>query len=290
MASRIARRFIIGVLGFCLILFSGLNTSAAERDWGNLTNGNIYFFYCSHQDLGWEGSYYDCKKKRNQDMIEPVVEWAKDHSDYKYCIEYTRSVMDFQEYTQTTPGKASLWGDFVNLVKSGQIEVGGTYNCGYESLFSGEGLVRQTYLGRKWLRDLGCDTEVAWNVDPPVRSLQTAQIYKKAGIKYMMDSRYKKGFFKWKSPNVHDGSNDYSILVYSQGDYGYTWSGFLREAANDPYHSNLLEPWLGYHGILYPYSFNGKDHSDNNHPVATSVEDYILDYANHYWLWNDKGQ
>jgi len=179
MASRIARRFIIGVLGFCLILFSGLNTSAAERDWGNLTNGNIYFFYCSHQDLGWEGSYHDSKDKRNKFMIEPVVEWAKDHRNYKYCIEYTRSVMDFQEYTQTTPGKASLWGDFVNLVKSGQIEVGGTYNCGYESLFSGEGLVRQTYLGRKWLRDLGCDTEVAWNVDPPVRSLQTAQIYKR---------------------------------------------------------------------------------------------------------------
>jgi len=181
-------------------LFASLNTSADDRDWGNLSGGNVTFFYCSHQDLGWEDSYHNCRAKRNQYMIEPVVGWAKNHSDYKYCIEYTRAAMDFQEYTQTTEGKETLWPDFVNLVKSGQIEVGGTYNCGYESLFSGEGLVRQTYLGRKWLRDLGCDTKVAWNVDPPIRALQTAQIYKKAGIEYMMDSRYKKGFFQMEQP------------------------------------------------------------------------------------------
>ena len=108
--------------------------------------------------------------------------------------------MDFKEYTQTTEGKASLWDDFINLVKSGQIEVGGTYNCAYESLFSSEALVRQTYLGRKWLRGLGCDTEVAWNVDPPIRSLQTPQIYKKAGIKYMMGKPLQEGFFQMEQP------------------------------------------------------------------------------------------
>ena len=59
MASRVATtRFIIGALGFCLILFAGLNTSAAERKWGGLTGGDIYLFYCSHQDLGWENSYF----------------------------------------------------------------------------------------------------------------------------------------------------------------------------------------------------------------------------------------
>jgi len=284
MASRVVNtRFIIGALGFCLILFSGLNTSAAARYWGNLTNGNIYFFYSSHQDLGWENSYYKCKKTRNQHIIEPVVGWAKDHSDYKYCIEYTRAVMDFQEYTQTTEGKASLWPDFVNLVKSGQIEVGGTYNCGYESLFSGEGLVRQTYLGRKWLRGLGCDTEVAWNVDPPVRSLQTAQIYKKAGIKYMMDSRYKKGFFKWKSPNVHDGSDDYSLIVYSQGTYDHPWVYFIRDKGGDPY------PSPAHNGVFYPYSFNKQELSDIYFPDANSIE-YLLDYTNLYRTRKDLGQ
>jgi alpha-mannosidase len=284
MASRVATtRFIIGALGFCLILFAGLNTSADDRDWGNLTNGDVYFFYCSHQDLGWEGSYHYCKNMRNQHMIEPVVGWAKNNSDYKYCIEYTRAAMDFQEYTQTTEGKETLWQDFVNLVKSGQIEVGGTYNCGYESLFSGEGLVRQTYLGRKWLRGLGCDTEVAWNVDPPIRSLQTAQIYKKAGIKYMMDSCYKKGFFKWKSPNVHDGSDDCSIIVYAQGHYGYPWGGFIRNAEGDPYPSDSK-----YYGVLYPYSYYW-DFPDSNHPDPNSI-DYVLDYAQLYWTRNDPGQ
>ena len=77
-------RFIIGAVSFCLILFAGLDTSAADRDWGHLVNGDMYFFYCSHQDLGWEGSYHDCKEKRSRNMIEPVVGWAKDHSNYKY--------------------------------------------------------------------------------------------------------------------------------------------------------------------------------------------------------------
>ncbi len=274
-----------------LIVFFFLTIFATQtHDWGILTNGNIYMFYCSHQDLGWEDSYDYCKAKRSRNMIEPVVGWAKNSTNYKYCIEYTRSVMDFYEYTQTTPGKASLWQDFVDLVKTGQIEVGGTYNCGYESLFSGEGLVRQTYLGRKWLRGLGCDTKVAWNVDPPIRALQTAQIYKKAGIEYLMDSRYKKGYFKWKSPNVHDGDNDYSIIVYSQGDYGYNWSGFvLRNEAGDPYKSNPAQSWNGYNGILYPYSFNGKEFSDINHPDTNSI-DYVKDYTCFYLNSNDLNQ
>ena len=276
-------RFIIGAVGFCLILFAGLDTSAADRDWGHLVNGDMYFFYCSHQDLGWEGSYHDCKEKRSRNMIEPVVGWAKDHSSYKYCIEYTRAAMDFKEYTQTTEGKASLWDDFINLVKSGQIEVGGTYNCAYESLFSSEALVRQTYLGRKWLRGLGCDTEVAWNVDPPIRSLQTPQIYKKAGIKYMMASRYKKGFFKWNSPNIHDGSDDYSFIVYSQGTYDNPWVYFIRNGAGDLY------PSPSYNGVFYPYSFNKKALSDTNHPDTDSI-DYVLDYANLYRTRNDNGQ
>jgi len=297
MVSRVATtRFIIGTLGFCFILFSGLNTSADERDWGNLTNGDIYLFYCSHQDLGWENSYFQCKKKRNTKIIEPVIGWAKNTSSqkrgYKYCIEYTRAAMDFQEYTQTTPGKSSLWDDFVNLVKTDKIEVGGTYNCTYESMFSGEALVRETYLGRKWLKELGCDTKVAWNVDPPIRALQTAQIYKKAGIEYMMDSRYKKGFFKWKSPNVHAGADDYSIIVYSQGDYGYYWAGVIRDVVGDPYQS-INDPndpgYPGYYGAFYPYQFNRKEADDTIYPALADIT-YSLGYACDYWKGNDRNQ
>ena len=278
------RTFLI----ICFLIIAFVNTKSVQaRDWGSITNGNIYLFYCSHQDLGWEDSYDHCKARRNQNMIEPVVGWAKESTNYKYCIEYTRSVKDFYEYTQSTPGKTSLWNDFITLVKAGQIEVGGTYNCGYESLFSGEGLVRQTYLGRKWLKSLGCDTKVAWNVDPPIRALQTAQIYKKAGIKYLIDSRYKKGYFKWKSPNAHEGDDDYSLIVYSQGDYGYSWSGFvLRNEPGDPYHSDPAAPWNGYNGLLYPYSFNGKVIPDTNYPDTNSIN-YVIDYMCNYWNNND---
>ncbi len=273
---------------FVLLLFSNFNFAFSSEEWNTLEDGNIYLFYCSHQDLGWENSYHNCASTRNRLMIEPAVEWAMENQEFNYCIEYSRAAMDFREYALNTPGKEYLWDNFVTLVKSGQIEIGGTYTCGYESLFYGEGLIRQVYLGRKWVRDLGGDTRVAWNVDPPVRSLQTAQIYNKAGIDYLVDSRYRKGFYRWISPNVHSGDDDYSFIVFSQGTYDHPWVYFVRDDENDPYPSSD-----SYGGTFYPYSFNKKMNSESspadNVPDSTSIG-LAIDYVRDYWNRNDIGQ
>ena len=76
-------------------------------------------------------------------------------------------------------------------------------------------LVRETYFGRRWIRKhlAGCDAQVAFNPDPPARSLQMQQILAKAGIPYLFISRYHEGLYRWYSP---DGS---SVLAYSPGHY-----------------------------------------------------------------------
>ena len=96
------------------------------------------------------------------------------------------------------------------------MEWGATYNQPYESLLSGEQLVRETYFGRLWLKRTvpGADAKVYFNPDVPGRAAQMPQILAKAGIPYMVMSRYHEGFYRWASP---DGS---SVLAYSPGHYG----------------------------------------------------------------------
>ena len=236
------------------IIVSGSDLSNADYDWGTLEDGDIYMFYSSHQDLGWEDSYWNCKNHRNTNMIAQALAFIDANSDYKYCIEYTRALMDFWDDPGTTEAQKQ---QVIDNIHSDNLEVGGTYNCGYESLFSNEGLVRQTYLGRKWQKDnLGCDSEVAWNIDPPIRSLQAPQIFRKAGIKYVMASRYKKGFFRWKSPNYDGDYNDSSFLLFCVGEYDFPWNAFYRSNTNDTY--KYVDGNASY-GMLYPYSFQHKE-------------------------------
>jgi alpha-mannosidase len=96
------------------------------------------------------------------------------------------------------------------------MEWGATFNQPYESLLSGEQLVREAYFGRLWLKRTfpGADAKVYFNPDVPGRAAQMPQILAKAGIPYMVMSRYHEGFYRWASP---DGS---SVLTYSPGHYG----------------------------------------------------------------------
>ena len=101
------------------------------------------------------------------------------------------------------------------MTREGKMEWGATYNQPYESMLSGEQLVRELYFGRKWIRTNlpGCDARVAWNPDVPGRAIQMQQILAKAGVPYLMISRHKEDLFRWKSP---DGS---SVIAYTPGHY-----------------------------------------------------------------------
>jgi alpha-mannosidase len=186
-------------------------------DWGYFGKGTINIICSSHQDIAWMNTPDSCRKERIYDIIIPALDLIDKNPGYKFEMEQTLNLMEVLEEVPSEKQR------IINAFKNGRFTWGATFNQPYEGLESGEQLVRQTYLGRKWIKENlpGMDALAAYNVDVPGRSLQVPQILEKAGIKYLFVSRMKEGFYNWFSP---DGSK---ILTYSPGNYG--WSLLVYE-------------------------------------------------------------
>ena len=178
---------------------------------GSFTNGgHINVVSSSHQDTAWMDNPAACRKFRIENNIMPALEMMRKDPNYTFCMECGLHLMEFLE------AHPEMRDEVVTRMKEGRLEFGATYNQPYESWFSGEDLIRETYYGRRWIRKNlpGCDAKVAFNPDPPARSLQMQQILAKAGIPYMFVSRYHEGLYRWNSP---DGTG---ILLFTPGHYG----------------------------------------------------------------------
>jgi len=252
MQKHVSLRFVCNpwikavVLSVLWLLFLPLQSNYAQEDWGALSNSTIHIVLGSHQDLGWENAIPWCTEIRDTMIITPVLGWMEaawtnrrpagphgDYIDYSYSMEH---MLCLREYLERHPDSNTL-STIQQFTGAGQFEWGATYNCPYESLLSSEGLVRQVYLGRKWLKNtLGtnCDTRSAWNPDVPARAIQMPQILKKAGIDYLIISRIDSGFVEWNSPDEES-----HVLVFSDGHYAQPW------LYNDK-------------GLLHPYAYTKK--------------------------------
>ncbi len=164
----------------------------------------------SHQDIAWMDSPEACRKYRDEHCITPALEMMRRNPEYRFVME---NMLNLFEYIETHPERKA---EIERFTREGRLEWGATFNQPYESLMSGEELIRETYFGRRWMRKNwpGCDAQVYFNPDVPGRALQMQQILSKAGIPFMVISRYHEGFYRWKSP---DGS---SVLAFTPGHYG----------------------------------------------------------------------
>lgn len=180
-------------------------------DWDYFKNGKLHVIVSSHQDIGWMNTPDSCRHERVHDIILPALDLMEIEPDFKFEMEQSLNLMEALE--DSPESKQRL----IDTYKSGNFEWGATFTQPYEGLESGEQLVRQSYLGRRWIKNTlpGMDAKVAYNVDVPGRSLQVPQLFKKSGIDYLFVSRMKEGFYKWYSP---DGT---SIFTYSPGNYGW---------------------------------------------------------------------
>ena len=171
--------------------------------------GTISLITSSHQDVAWMDTPEICRNFRVNNCIQPALDLMARNPDYCFSMEHMLSLREFQDLCP------QRMDEVVRFIKQGRLEFGATYTEPYEGLETGEQFIRQTYFGRRWLKHSfpGCDTRVAFTPDIPASSLQTQQILKKAGIHYLLNSRFRHGYFQWFSP---DGS---SILVYSRGHY-----------------------------------------------------------------------
>jgi alpha-mannosidase len=163
----------------------------------------------SHQDIAWMNSPEACREYRDVHCITPALEIMARNPDYCFVME---NMLNLMEYLERHPERRD---EVLKYTHEGRLEWGATFNQPYESLLSGEQLIRETYFGRKWLTGNfpGCDARVYFNPDVPGRALQMQQILSKAGIPDMIISRYHEGLYKWASP---DGS---SVTAYSPGHY-----------------------------------------------------------------------
>jgi alpha-mannosidase len=173
-------------------------------------DGRLRIISSSHQDIAWMDSPRKCMEYRDLQCITPALEMMAKNPDYCFVME---NMLNLMEYIERHPDRKNA---ILQYTRNGRMEWGATFDQPYESLLSGEELVRQTYFGRKWIKKNfpGCDATVYFNPDVPGRALQMQQILSKAGIPYMVISRYHEGFYRWLSP---DGS---SVLAYSPGHYG----------------------------------------------------------------------
>ena len=195
-----------------LLITKQLFSPLVSSDWGYFGKGTMNIICSSHQDIAWMNTPDSCREERIHKIIIPALDLIDKNPSYKFEMEQTLNLM---EVLEAVPSEKQR---IINACKNGQFTWGATFNQPYEGLESGEQLVRQSYLGRKWIKDNlhGMDALAAYNVDVPGRSLQFPQMLEKSGIKYLFVSRMKEGFYNWYSP---DGSK---ILTYSPGNYGWS--------------------------------------------------------------------
>ncbi len=180
-----------------------------KGDYSYFKGGTISVIPSSHQDIAWMDSIGACIEFRDKMMITPVLKRLRENPEFKFSVE---DALSLREYLLRHPDS---WSEILKYTKEGRLDWGATYKQPYESMYDGESLIRQTYLGRKWLKKTlpGCDFRTYWNEDVPGRSLQMAQILSKAGIPYMHFSRHQPGIYRWYSP---DGSY---VTCYTPGQY-----------------------------------------------------------------------
>ena len=137
----------------------------------------IFMVTHSHADLSWPDTPEICTNL-NVQAIKKSIEILKDLKDFKFSEE---DVFVLQEFLRRYPAQTE---EVKELFKKNILECGAFYMGPSELLLGGEGLIRNIYFGKGWLKSkFGVNTEFAWNVDEPGHTLQMPQILSRAGIK-----------------------------------------------------------------------------------------------------------
>ena len=217
--------------------------SSKSADHSYFKNGRINIITSSHQDIAWMDSTGACEKWRDENMITPVLKILADNKSFCFTVE---DALCLKEYLNRHPDR---YADILKFTQEGRLEWGATYVQPYESMYDGEALIRQTYLGRKWLKETlpGCDFICAYSPDVPGRALQMSQILYKSGIKYLHFSRHEPGIYRWYSP---DGSN---VLAFTPGQYDETGIP-VRKAKTDEEAKNAFISYLNIWNDYYKRS------------------------------------
>jgi alpha-mannosidase len=230
---------------------------------GHFDGSTFYLIGSSHNDIAYLDDPGGTADFRAESLIGPGLDLMK--IDNSYCLDI-ETTLYLKEFLQRYPERMA---EVKQRVREGRLSFGGRYTQFYEAVFGGEALARQMVFGRKWLKKTlgdGCDTRIVWDTDIPQRTLQSPQVFAKAGIKYLMIGRFPApGVFLWESP---DGS---SVMFHTYL-YGSGWGVIPGRGAGSTatpadtvkYVFDLLEsqrPYFQSHGIANFGSVTMSDYS-----------------------------
>jgi hypothetical protein len=112
--------------------------------------GTFDFFTTNHNDLGWLDTQKVTADYRSAEIILPAMDLLQKHPEFRYSME---SVIYLTEFLDRHPEKRE---ELAQLMLDKKIVWGASYVQNLEGKVGPENLVRQFYLGRRWLRKNGC--------------------------------------------------------------------------------------------------------------------------------------
>ena len=236
-----------------------------------LNNGDILLMNSSHQDLAWMDFLEKCIIERDTMLMTPLLKAASKDPGYRFDIE---DVLMIREYIGRHPETKA---EIVKMLKDGRLSCGSTYQMPYEEMYSGESLVRQFYLGARWVKENldGYFPDTYWNPDVPGKTMQMAQIMSKSGTTNLVMSRHDKGVYKWYSP---DSS---FVYAYSPGHYSADYNFLSRSF---PVASDMLAR----ESLFWGKGYNNKA---GVKPVIPVLSDWDMspakDYSSLISQWNN---
>ncbi|MFX1450053.1 MAG: hypothetical protein ACFFCM_04360, partial [Promethearchaeota archaeon] len=150
------------------------------------------------------------------DNIKKALEHMRKYPQYTFVLD---QVPEFEAFKIAYP---KLWNELKQRVSEGRMEICGQYISPDLHIPNGESLVRNLLYGKKYfLETFGIDPKVGYNLDVFGQSLQTPQIYKKAGYDYYVFwrgvNKELPSEFIWESPDgskilTHWLSQSYTFL------------------------------------------------------------------------------
>lgn len=158
------------------------------------TAPTTYVIGNSHLDLEWLWTREETRRKVAR-TIGNQLQLIKKYGDYKYLQSQTWILETVKnEYPE-------LYGEIKNEVKNGRFVIeGGSYVQPDTNLPSGESLIRQFMVGKKFIRDeFGVDSEIFWLPDSFGVSGAIPQILKGCGIKYFVSAKLLWSYNKWET-------------------------------------------------------------------------------------------
>ena len=180
---------------------------------------SILYLPISHLDLFWLGSDKTCLA-RGAEVIKEYLDRCLT-TDETFLIDTTVFAADFLER------HPDYREPLLELIRRGRVEIGAAYIDRWETLVTGESLIRNAQAGQRWCIDnLGFVNPVASHPDLPSFTPQTAQIYRQCGIRYYVTSRkiFPKGqVWRYRAPEgsellVLNYPGHYNFLPMKLGD------------------------------------------------------------------------